>query len=152
MMRSTVVHLTRKLTIDIGESISHSTINTQADKFAAPPTINEKEVYATFLSTRIGSNADAGEFEQDWYYNSTRVLIHRLLRTPETRSRRNVVVSPLMAKVIQGRSDGECRTMETRPTKSRRCDCQTCSDLTSAEFTISGSHVIPPLPKLMKLG
>ena len=61
-------------------------------KFEAPPTVNEREVYATFLSTRIGRNKDAGEFEQDWYYNSTRVLIHRLLRTPETRSRRRVVV------------------------------------------------------------
>jgi len=62
------------------------------EKFTVPQTINSKEVYATFLSTRIGNNSEAGEFEQDWYFNSTRVLIHRLLRTPETRGRRRVVV------------------------------------------------------------
>jgi alpha-N-acetylglucosamine transferase len=63
-----------------------------AAKFDPPWTINEKEVYATFLSTRIGSKATEGEFERDWYFNSTRVLIHRLLREPDTRGRRRVVV------------------------------------------------------------
>ena len=57
-----------------------------------PPVINEREVYSTFLSTRVGSNASQGEFEYDWYFNSTRVLIHRLLRNPATRGRRHVVV------------------------------------------------------------
>jgi alpha-N-acetylglucosamine transferase len=65
-----------------------------ADKFSAPQTLNPKEVYATFLSTRIGTNHELGEFEDDYYFNSTRVLIHRLLRTPSTRSTRHVVVSP----------------------------------------------------------
>ena len=65
-------------------------------KFPPPPTINEKEVYATFLSTRLGSNASAGEFEYDWYFNSTRVLVHRLLRNEETRGGRNVVVRSLL--------------------------------------------------------
>ena len=55
----------------------------------------EKEVYATFLSTRVGSNAAEGEVEHDWYYNATRVLIHRLLRNPYTRGRRQVVVLPV---------------------------------------------------------
>ena len=56
------------------------------------PVINEREVYATFLSTRVGSNANEGEFAYDWYFNSTRVLIHRLLRNPSSRDRRPVVV------------------------------------------------------------
>ena len=79
--------------VGFGDPSSHSVSSISVDsKFAVPPTINEKEVYATFLSTRIGTNTEAGEFEQDWYYNSTRVLVHRLLRSPETRSRRRVVV------------------------------------------------------------
>jgi len=67
-------------------------VHHDSSKFAVLPTINEKEVYATFLSTRVGKNAPEGEFEHDWYYKSTRVLIHRLLRNPSTRGRRRVVV------------------------------------------------------------
>jgi hypothetical protein len=74
--------------------VSEVIVEKPESKFDVPPTDNEKEVYATFLSTRIGTNAEQGEFEHDWYFNSTRVLIHRLLRTPETRSRRRVVVQP----------------------------------------------------------
>jgi alpha-N-acetylglucosamine transferase len=55
--------------------------------------VNEKEVYATFLSTRVGGNASSGEMEYDWYFNSTRVLIHRLLRNESTRGHRNVIVT-----------------------------------------------------------
>jgi hypothetical protein len=86
------------------DSVSHSEASASPDwwKFAVPPTINEKEVYATFLSTRIGSNAAEGEFEEDWYYNATRVLIHRLLRNPVSRSRRRVVVQASLNALTEG--------------------------------------------------
>lgn len=73
--------------------ISVQTDSHVADKFSMPPSINPKEIYATFLSTRIGANREMGEFEEDHYFNSTRVLIHRLLRSPNTRSRRHILVS-----------------------------------------------------------
>lgn len=66
-------------------------------KLTSPPPI-EKQVYATFLSTRVGSNTAEGEAEYDWYYNATRVLIHRLLRNPSTRGRRRVVVFSIAGK------------------------------------------------------
>ena len=105
--------MSTKIPIGFGSSGGHLS---HESKFAAPPTINEKEVFATFLSTRIGTNSEAGEFEQDWYYNSTRVLIHRLLRTPETRSRRRVVVSLCTSSLLSsiGPSHRKRRTVETR--------------------------------------
>lgn len=72
----------------INEKEEYSMVN-EKEEYA---TINEKEVYATFLSTRVGANVIEGESENDWYYHSTRVLIHRLLRNPSTRSRHRVVV------------------------------------------------------------
>jgi hypothetical protein len=79
----------------VGGNSSVSQLASGSNKFDVPPTENEKEVYATFLSTRIGTNSEEGEFEHDWYFNSTRVLIHRLLRNPDTRTHRRVVVLPL---------------------------------------------------------
>jgi len=38
----------------------------QAEEFSTLPTINSKEVYETFLSTRIVGNHELGEFEQDY--------------------------------------------------------------------------------------
>lgn len=85
------------------DSVSHEASASQGGwKFAVPPTINEKEVYATFLSTRIGLNAAEGEFEEDWYYNATRVLIHRLLRNKSTRSRRRVVAEASLNALTEG--------------------------------------------------
>jgi hypothetical protein len=80
---------------DVGDNSSVTQSASESNKFDVPSTENEKEVYATFLSTRIGNNSELGEFEHDWYFNSTRVLIHRLLRNPETRTHRRVVVLSL---------------------------------------------------------
>lgn len=80
------------------------------------PVINEKEVYATFLSTRVGSNMIEGESDHDWYYISTRVLIHRLLRNPATRGRRRVVVLSHWKKILTaGARYRERCSVETRP-------------------------------------
>jgi hypothetical protein len=81
----------------INEKEEYTTINEKeeyamVDEEEEYATINEKEVYATFLSTRVGANVIEGESENDWYYNSTRLLIHRLLRNPSTRGRHRVVV------------------------------------------------------------
>jgi len=71
------------------------TIQPPAEMTVARPNKYEREVYATFLSTRIGADSSKGEFEYDWYFNSTRVLIHRLLHNPSTRVARRVVVLSL---------------------------------------------------------
>lgn len=110
----------------------------RSSKFEILRPVNENQVYATFLSTRIGNDRNNGEFEQDWYFNSTRVLIHRLLRNPNTRGSRRIVVRiPLVKRINahEGPGNRERSGMEEGTTRCRRCSRQTC-----AYSTCPGSH------------
>jgi hypothetical protein len=119
-------------------------------KFTLPPPINEKEVYATFLSTRVGSNSAEGEAEHDWYYNATRVLIHRLLRKQSTRGSRHVVVlSQTWENLTAGVGYGERPRVETRSSCSGWSHCETRSNSPSSKHTLPGSHV-PSLSRLFR--
>jgi alpha-N-acetylglucosamine transferase len=103
-MRSVTILSTRLALIEVPArpSSNQPLFDQTPSKLTLRPPI-EKEVYVTFLSTRVGSNTAAGEAEHDWYYNATRVLIHRLLRNQSTRGRRRVVVLS-----IAGKLNGRC--------------------------------------------